>query len=416
MAEQLGELADASLQPWLDAGLDPDGGAYGFLDREFRPIFDDETSPGGPSGEVRGDQSLVQQARHLFSYSFMEEMRPGDPRLSEFADAMYEHLQKNFFNKKKGLYLNQITRDKKPRSDAVQLYAQAFVVYALVTYGQAFFRSEVSDQARALFLTLDQMRHDETHGGFDQKKEEDWFSYVEAPKGAVKCTNTHIHLLEALIPLCRAFPEDELIVSRLAELAELVSTKLVQPSGYLHPFFSADWKPVGPGVVSFGHDLETSWLLIDALDALVLADGVNEQSCEQIESASSKIAQYALGHGWDPAGGFFESGVPEGQKKAASVKSREKIWWVQAEALPGIYSLYRTTRRPELVDRLEKTLTFLQDKLWDPQHGGFFCGVDSEGKLGPRGDHKGEIWKTPYHTVRAFLLTSEWIQQDVAFG
>src|SRR5690606_29252949 len=101
-----------------------------------------------------------------------------------------------------------------------------------------------------------------------QTEDAGWMSFVDAPPGAKKCTNTHIHLLEALTPLCRALPGDEILAARLSELAHVIATRMLQPDGYVHPFFARDFTPVGPPRVSYGHDIETSWLLMDAVRAL----------------------------------------------------------------------------------------------------------------------------------------------------
>jgi mannose/cellobiose epimerase-like protein (N-acyl-D-glucosamine 2-epimerase family) len=421
----LDELAAASLRPWLSVGLDPEGGAYGFLDRSFQPVFGSEDGALGPSGETLGDQSLVQQARHLFSYSFMHERRPGDTRLKPFADEIYRYLRRGFGRRKNdgrgsmppdshrprpllhwvprgGSYegvealADRLNRERglclvppDPGGDfseasaespfAVQLYAQGFAAFALCTYALSFDVSAAATWARALFLTLDERRHDEKWGGYDQTADAGWLGFAGAPSGAQKCANTHIHLLEALTPLCRAFPGDPIITGRLTELAEVIATRMLQPEGYIHPFFARDFTPVGPPEVSYGHDIETSWLLMDALRALKESGATPGELERTVRKASVKMAQTALEFGWDAAGGLFESGKPELGGAAAQVQSREKVWWAQAEALPGIYELFRKEPSTLLLDKLEATFEFLSKKSWDEEAGEFFWSVDSAG-------------------------------------
>ncbi len=412
LADRLDALGRASLEPWLTAGLDLDGGAPGFLNRKFQRIVDPEDRPGGPGGQVRGDQGLVQQARHLFAYSLMHERRPGDPRVTAAAHALYDHLERCFSRGPGRPYAHQLRATHAVRSDVVQLYAQGFAVFALSTYGRTFDQPRAATQARQLFATLDALRHDDELQGYDQTNDDGWLPFVIAPEGAAKCTNTHIHVLEALTALVRTPARDALSIRRLEELARVIVTKMLQPSGYVHPFFARDWTPVGPAVVSYGHDIETSWLLLDALEALETAGHANEATSELVTQGARRMAGHALRTGWDRAGGLFDHGVPEGPGRTAHVTCSEKIWWAQAEALPGIYRLYRQTRDASLVERLEEALTFFETKSWDAEHGGFFWGVDSNGRVLGRGDHKGELWKTPYHGLRACLLTSDWIRED----
>lgn len=466
LARALDELADASLQPWLDVGLDPEGGAYGFLDRYFRPVFSQEDATLGSSLERRGDQSLVQQARHLFSYSLMHERRSADHRLKEYADGVYRFLRRGFgrrkndgrgsmppdshrprpllhwvprggsyqgvealserLNEERGLSLTPPSpgADFAERSAespfAVQLYAQGCAVYAISSYALSFDVSAAAVWARDLFLTLDEQRHDAKWGGYEQTHDAGWLSLVGAPSGAHKCSDTHIHLLEALTPLCRAFPGDEVLTTRLVELSQVIATRMLQPEGYVHPFFTRDFTPIGPPKVSYGHDLETSWLLMDALRALreggamrthsgLFLDGLEET----VRGASVKMAKASIEFGWDPAGGLFDSGRPALGTKRASVENRDKVWWAQAEALPGLYELFRNEPSDELLQKMEATVEFLTTKSWDPAGGEFFWSVDSEGNVGRRGDHKGEMWKTPYHALRACLYTSGWIRADL---
>jgi mannobiose 2-epimerase len=413
LADRIDALGRASLEPWLTAGLDPHGGAPGFLDRKFQRVVDPEDRPRGPGGQVRGDQGLVQQARHLFAYSLMHERRPGDPRVTAAAHALYEHLERRFSRGPGSPYVHQLSATYAVRSDVVQLYAQGFAVFALSTYARIFDQARAATQARQLFTTLDALRHDDELRGYDQTNDDGWLPFVFAPEGAAKCTNTHIHVLEALTALVRTPARDALSIRRLEELAQAIVTKMLQPSGYVHPFFARDWTPVGPTVVSYGHDIETSWLLLDALEALDAAGQTNEATRELVTHGARRMAEHALRAGWDPAGGLFDHGVPEGPGRVSQVTCAEKIWWAQAEALPGIYRLYRLTKDPTLVDRLEQTLSFFESKSWDPEYGGFFWGVDSNGLVLGRGDHKGELWKTPYHGLRACLLTSDWIRQHL---
>ena len=91
------------------------------------------------------------------------------------------------------------------------------------------------------------------------------------------------------------------------------------------------------------------------------------------------------------------------------VLSKEKIWWAQAETLPGLFRFWRATRDPALLEKLSRTFSFMTRQATDHEWGGYYWGVSSEGAPGSRGDHKGEIWKTPYHSLRALVLTSDWI-------
>jgi len=410
LGARLSELAVRSMSLWLDAGLDVQGGAHGHLDRRHRPVLGRAHGPRGPSGEILGDQSLVQQARHLYAYSAFAEHHPGEQRAGRFAHALYRHLSLGF--DRGDAFLGQRHRDDGVASDAVQLYAQAFAVFALATYARVFGVEEARDRALQHFEWLDRRFYDEQAGGYDQRHDGGWLQLVSAPSGAVKCANTHLHVLEAWTALLRICPDHLEVQSRTRELAELLATRLTQPVGYLHPFFDAEWRPVGAPRVSYGHDVEAAWLLLDAED--VLGGAGAEKGRASVRQAAVSLVEHTLRTGWDPAGGLFDHGIPEGTPEPARVLDRGKVWWAQAEALPGIYRVYRLTRNEALIGHLEQTLEFLTGVSWDAEFGGYFWSVDERGRPLGRGDHKGEIWKTPYHDVRACLVTAGWIAEDTA--
>jgi cellobiose epimerase len=410
LAVRLDELARRSMRLWLDAGLDPLGGAHGFLDRSFRPLLDEDDAPRGPSGEVRGDQSLVQQARHLYAHSLYAERRPEETRAVEFAHALYAHLLAAF--ETEGAFIHVRSRDGRVRSQAVELYAQGFGIFALATYGRVFGVKESVLRGLRHFEALDARLHDDDQGGYDQRHDGSWLRFVSAPPGAAKCTNTHIHTLEALTAHSRALPSAALVRQRLLELTSLIATRLPQESGYLPLFFDAAWRPVGPERVSYGHDVETAWLLLDALDVLQASGDVPSGLVASARSAAQSMVRHALRTGWDPAGGFFDHGIPEGASKPSAALGRDKVWWAQAEALPGLYRTFRLSGDDSLVTRLEMVADFLSERSWDQEYGGYFWSVDSLGQPLGRGDHKGELWKTPYHDVRACVLTADWIRED----
>jgi mannobiose 2-epimerase len=246
------------------------------------------------------------------------------------------------------------------------------------------------------FRAIDRRAHDAEYGGYDQRNDPGWL----AP-GAEKGTNTHIHVLESFTELYRA-TRDGAVKARLEELVEVVATKIVQPAGYAHKEFERDWTPHAEPVASYGHDLETVWLLIDALDAL------GREHDEVVLGAARRLGEQAAHDGYDAKlGGYFEEGPPGG-----APAKLEKVWWVQAEALAGLWWTYRLTGDASYLDRLEGTLGFIETRQRDPEHGEWFFGVNPDGSLGPRGDNKGEEWKTGYHALRALVFLGDWIRGD----
>lgn len=381
---RLEALGAGVMQFWKAHGPDTKfGGFHGHHDRRGTPRED-------------ADKGLIQQARHLWSFSTWYARREKSAEIKAIADNTYRFLIEHFLDDKDGEFFHTVSRDGKRVVDPKkQLYAQSFAIFALATYGEVFDVPQAKQQALACFQSIDRRAHDAEHLGYDQTRDSGWL----AP-GAQKDTNTHIHLLEAFTALYRA-SQDESVRARLEELVKVVATRIVQPGNYAHKEFFRDWRAHAEPVVSYGHDLETAWLLIDALDAL------GAPADDPIRQVALGLGKHAAERGHDSSkGGYFEEGIPGGKPTKL-----EKVWWVQAEALPGLWWLYRLTNDPSYLDRLEGTLAWIETKQLDSAHGEWFWGINPDGSIGPRGDHKGEEWKAEYHALRGVLFTSDWIDE-----
>ncbi len=364
------------------------GGIHGFHDRRGTPKED-------------ADKGLIQQARHLWSYSTWYARREKTPEIKATADSVYAFLTDHFLDAKDGEFFYRVSRDGTRVVDPKkQLYAESFAIFALATYAEVFGVAQAGQQALACFQSIDRRAHDAEHLGYDQSSDPGWL----AP-GAQKDTNTHIHLLEALTALYRQ-SKDARVKARLEEMVKVVATRIVQPSNYAHKEFFRDWRVHERPVVSYGHDLETAWLLLDALDAL----GTPLES--QISQVAVSLGKHSADLGFDgEKGGYFEEGVPGGDPMKL-----EKVWWIQAEALPGLWWLYRLSNDPSHLDRLESTLAWIETSQVDREYGELYWGINTDGSVGPRGDHKGEEWKAQYHALRAALFTADWIGDALSKG
>lgn len=371
---------------WKTFGPDArHGGFHGTLGRDGKP-------------KAPTDKGVIQQARHLWTFSLWYARREPTPEIRAVADHAYRFLIAQLRDPEDGEFFWKVSEQGAVSDRKKLLYAQSFAIFALAQYARSFNSAEALAHALACFRSIDRRAHDQTERGYDQSHEPAWFS-----PGTQKETNTHIHLLEAFTELYRA-TGDALVRARLAELVELVSRRIVQPQGYAHKEFRRDFTPLGPALVSYGHDLETSWLLLEALDAL------GKSRDRVLVEIAIRLGEHSAAAGFDARlGGYFE----EGPLGAVATK-REKLWWVQAEALAGLYRLYELTAAPEQLTRLEQTLSFIETHQHDREFGEWYWGVLQDGSLGSRGDGKGEEWKASYHGVRALVFTSDWIGRRLA--
>jgi mannobiose 2-epimerase len=378
---RLDSLAADDWNFWRTHGPDRErGGYHGALDRRGKPV--------APT-----DKGLIQQSRHLFTTALWYEKKEASPEIAALSHDLYGFLTKHFYDPATKLFHLKVARGGAPVDTKKVLYANAFAIYALAHYARAYGVKEAGDTALDCFRAMDALAHDAQHGGYYLANDPPWLT-----AGAAKETNTHLHLMEAFSAL-HALTRDPVVKARLEELVAIFGTKIVQAEGYARKDFSRDWTPFGETLVSYGHDLETSWLLVEAAESLGRANDAAILKTALAVGATSAAWGFDAGRG-----GYFEEGPPR-----AAPSKREKIWWIQAEALPGLYQLYLLTNDAKYLERLEATLDFIERFQVDREFGGWFWGIDEDGKVGPRGDGKGEEWKAAYHDLRATVLTAEWI-------
>jgi mannobiose 2-epimerase len=385
---RLATLSTEAMTFWKKKGPDPtNGGFYGNLDR-----MGNKSSP--------TDKGLIQEARHLWAFTNWYAMKEPTPEIKAIADDTYKFLVSHFYDASTKQFQLKVSENGFSVVDSNKiLYGEGFAIYGLSTYGRVFKIPEATTYALETFRAID-ARHDATNLGYDEHNDSTWLQ-----SGAMKSTNTHIHLMEAFTALYEA-TQDATVKARLEELVIVVRTKILQQDKkYDAKEFSNDWKPFGNVLVSYGHDLETTWLLTEAARVLGKPDDPD------IKSAMLVMGTGAAQRGFDASmGGYFEEGVPGG-----SPTSTDKIWWVESEALAGNFWLYRLTGDTMYLDRLESTLKFIEDHQRDNQNPGteWFWGITKDGQINSRGDHKGEEWKASYHNSRALTFTEKWISDLV---
>jgi len=324
------------------------------------------------------------------------ERREPTPALRDRAAEQYAFLRQSFLDTTDGAFVYKVSRDGNSVVDGrKQLFAESYALYALSTYGRVFGDASATTLALARFESIDAARHDAANGGYDQRGDPG-----DLPAGAAKDTNTHLHLLEAFTALYEA-SADARVAARLNELIDLFATRLLQPGGYVHAAFGLDWAPFGTPRVSYGHDLETAWLLLDA------ARVVGRGSDPEVTAASLAIAAHSAEHGFDAErGGYFEAGVPGGASD-----DFDKIWWVQFEALEGLWWANALSHDALYLDRLERTLDWVEFAE-DKPAGEWFATTNPDGTASGA-DYKSDEWKEGYHSVRSLVFLQDWIDAEI---
>jgi mannose/cellobiose epimerase-like protein (N-acyl-D-glucosamine 2-epimerase family) len=339
----------------------------------------------GPSNKF-----LVTQARTVWFFSRLAGSRYGGAEHLKAARHGYEFLRDCMWDKKcGGFYWEVDSAGSAPARAEKQVYGQAFGLYALTEYAKASGDAAATAVAKELFALFETKAHDERHGGYRDLLRRDW---SPMPPPATKRMNTHLHMMEALTTYVAA-SKDPTARARLVELIFVNSHSVVRKDiGACREYHRENWQPLSGrryDRVSYGHDVENVWLVVEACRAAGVSAGLVLDICRT-------IFRYALQYGFDRRdGGFFSSGPLN-----APADRREKIWWVQAEALVAALQMHRLTGDAIYWDYFSRTLKWIVERQADWQHGDWHDTIGADGSVS---GVKAGPWKCPYHQGRAML-------------
>jgi mannobiose 2-epimerase len=380
---------------WYPKVLDTENGGY-------RLHHDRRGQWQGPAPKF-----LVTQARTVWFFARLAGTPYGEEKHLLAARHGYEFLRNRLWDKEYGgFFWAMDATGTKPTMPDKHLYGQSFGLYAVSEFARAARDAEAAAFAREIFGLLERRAHDAEYGGYREAFRRTWkplaedaVSYMRTSPG-VKLMNTHLHLMEALTSYYRA-TEDPAARERLLELIAIQSNAVVRKDvGACTDRYARTWKPFrGPQYdrVSYGHDIENVWLLIEACGAAGRPTGPYQDLFET-------LFRYTFRHGYDFAeGGFYDSG-PIGK----SADRRGKVWWVQAEGLVSALRMYKLTGDPRYEKCFDLTLAWIDRHQADWEHGDWFADVSPYGK--PSGAKAG-AWKSPYHNGRAVIRCLELLAE-----
>ena len=374
------ELTGNILPFWMDHSLDKvNGGFYGALTNDLQI-----------HNEV--PRSAILCARILWTYATAYR-KLGDRQYLDMAGWAYNALRDTFFDPEYGGVYWTVDKAGKPVFDHKHHYAQAFAIYGLSEYYRATEQPESLAQAQRLFQLLEKHAYDPLYGGYIEGSSRTWEALAdmrlsERDLNCRKSMNTMLHILEAYTNLLRVW-EDPTLRAQQRALIEIFQQRIIDPaSGHFKLFFDDQWNSLLPNV-SFGHDIEGSWLLLEA--AKVQADPA---LVDQVRQTAVQIASAVCQDGLEPDGSLpYEAGP-------AGLVDSDKSWWVQAEAMVGFYNAYQLSGQTRFAQAAQHSWRYIQDNLVDRMHGDWFKILHRDGtpdessyKVGP--------WECPYHHSRA---------------
>jgi mannobiose 2-epimerase len=379
------------------------------------------------------DKMLVTQARGLWTASRAAEVFPGNKVYRMAADHGYNFITKHMWDEKNGGFYQFYFTESTIRTDPSfkLIYGNSFALYALSEYARVNKSDSVLNWVKKSFTWLEENAHDPIYLGYFNivlpgkpmppvdSSSADLIRRVNWSGADQKDQNTSIHLLEALTATCLVLP-DSLVKARLSEMLTLVRDTMTDPEGYLHLYFSRTWQKVshrdstrqyiishlGKDHISFGHNIETAYLLEDASEKLY------GKPDEKTLAVSKKLLDHTLAHGFDKNYmGLFDKGYLFPGEKTIEIIDSTKTWWAQAEAWHAL-ALFSKLYPNETVytTAFEHMWNYIREDVIDHQYGGWYnSGVD----ISPANKtfRKAHAWKSCYHDGRALFQVLSYARE-----
>jgi mannobiose 2-epimerase len=376
------ELMQNIIPFWLNLSIDEIHG--GFWGRIANDRTVDKKAPKG----------LILNARLLWTFAAMYR-HDGNKRYLEMADRAYAYLTTYFFDKEHGGAYWMLDYRGEPTDDKKRIYGQAFVLYALSEFYAATRNKNVLLNAIDFFDRIVRQGTDPQYGGYFEAFTRDWILTSDQRLSDIdlnerKSMNTHLHVLEAFTTFYRVQPDNR-VKEKLAELIDIFLFHIIDPErSSFRLFFDEKWR-IKSGHISFGHDIEGSWLLTESAEKLG-----DPKRLSDVKNIAVEMAQAVYDNGRDDDGAIFY------ESDGKQIIDSDKHWWPQAEAAVGFLNAYQISGQEHFYRAAVDSWNFIRQFIVDKKHGEWFWKVDRRGRPSHDTDKVSE-WKSPYHNTRACL-------------
>jgi mannobiose 2-epimerase len=374
------ELTGNILPFWMAHALDRgNGGFYGAITNDLQV-----------HNEV--PRSAILCARLLWTFATAYR-KLGQPEYLQTAKWAYDYLTSVFWDQEYGGVYWSVNYAGEPVLDGKHHYAQAFAIYGLSEYHRATGDNRSLELAQRLFVLLETHAFEPLHGGYLEGSRRNWGKLAdmrlsERDLNCRKSMNTMLHILEAYTNLLRVWPDARLKEQHRALILIFLEQIIDPQSAHFKLFFDDAWQSLLPHI-SYGHDIEGSWLLVEAAE--IQGD---PGLLERVRSLAVRMAEAVYQQGVDEDGSLFYEAGPEG------LEDDSKSWWVQAEAMVGFYSAYQLSDQEHFTQAARRSWEYIQAQLVDHEYGDWIKQRRRDGTI-DSSVYKVGPWECPYHHSRA---------------
>lgn len=386
LKEQARGMLEGRLIPFWSALRDEEyGGFYGYMDF-------------GLNLDKRAEKGCILNSRILWFFSRCAQQLGREDCLDHARHA-YRFLMEHCLDKKHGGVYWSLNYEGSPLDSGKHTYAQAFAIYGLSAYYQASGDPEALETAWSLFQTVEGRCRDK--GGYLEA-----FTRSFRPASneklsengvmAQRTMNTLLHVFEGYAGLYQAGHSAD-VAAAMVRILDIYLNKVYDPdSRRQRVFFDLDYNSL-IDLHSYGHDIESSWLMdwgAALLGRRELADRV------------SRVDQALADHIYRRA--FRDRSVLNECERGKD--DTHRVWWVQAESVLGFLNAWEKTGQDCFRSAAIDVWHYINEVMTDRRPGGeWFWRVDENG-LPDRAKPIVEPWKCPYHNGRLCLeiLRRNW--------
>jgi mannobiose 2-epimerase len=380
------ELENNILPFWLNRMRDEEhGGFYGRID-------------GNGALHPQANKGAVLNARILWTFSAAYRLLQ-KPEYKAAAQRAFDYIANHFIDVTHGGVYWEVDYTGRPVNTKKQMYAQGFALYGFSEFFRATGDAKALQLAKDFFYLIEK-RRDNREGGYLEACTREWrviddMRLSDKDANEKKTMNTHLHILEPYTNLCRVWNNPQLREAQ-RKLIDMFTQKILNKSGHLDLFFDEAWN-VKSSAISYGHDIEASWLLWEAAEVL----GDTELKA-QIKPLSLQIAG-AAAEGLQPDGSMI-------YERDGNHTDADRHWWVQAETVVGFLYAHKNSGRDNYAEKAARAWQYIQNNIIDKEGGEWHWSRKADGSIN-RADDKAGLWKCPYHNGRLCMEVIEHFSQ-----
>lgn len=344
--------------------------------------------------DYTANKGVILNTRLLWAFSATSKVF-GTSDLRESAKRAYQYLTEYFVDKEYGGFYWVLDSQGNIVDDRKHIYAQAFGIYGFVEYYSLTKEREALKLTYDVFHLIEQKARDRENGGYFEAYNREWelngdVRLSDKDKNEPKSMNTHLHILEAYTNLYR-FAPNEILKGRLEELIHIFCDHIItKDHTSLITFMDVNWTPKSDSI-SFGHNIEASWLLLEAAEVLE-----KPLLIEKVKNLALSLSYAVLENGVDSDGALLNEATPAG------LTDPNKDWWPQVEGIIGFLNAYEISKEIKFLEAAVDIWEFIKHFMIDPHYGEWYEKVSRNGVPFSK-MNKVRSWKGPYHNMRAII-------------